>query len=164
MYNTEEKTQENVWNSSHCTHPNIQSSTSAWSHENRVIRVGGEDDTQNHHYHPENKKEALGLSSLSYSWQNICWNTAENFTGLEETLKKYKHINEYQQWEINSFKCFVQPESLCSQIHCQDEDLEGFCQLFPITVFYENTGHTVCLDEKNQCIYRLIILKQKALR
>lgn len=112
----------------HCLYANIQWSTSTWSHQNRVVGVGGEDNTQNHHYHPENQKEALSVSSLSCSWQNVCWSTTEIFMGLEETLKKYKQINEYQQWEINSFKCFVELESLCSQIQCQDEDLEGFCQ------------------------------------
>lgn len=75
----------------------------------------------------KNQKEALSLSSLSCSWQNVRWSTAANFIGIEEALKKYKQINEYQQWEINSFKCFIR-ESLCSQIHCQDEDLEGSFQ------------------------------------
>jgi len=37
-------------------------------------------------------------------------------------------------------------------------------RLFPIKMLYENTGDTVRLDEKNQCIYGLIILEQKVLR
>lgn len=139
----------NVCNTHCCQHPNTQWCTSVWSHQTSMIRVGGEDDTQNHHYHPENQKGALSFSSPSCSWQNVCWSTAENFIGLEDTPKKYKQINEYQQWEINSFKCFIQLKSLCSQIHCQDENLEGFCQTISnYSALWKHKGYSTPWWEK----------------
>lgn len=103
----------NVCNTNHCLPPSIQWSQVLGARKTDCLGWLGRMTPKTTTTTLKNQKEALSLSSLSCSWQNVWWSTAENFIGLEEALKKYKQINERdKQFQMLHTRITLQPNSL----------------------------------------------------
>lgn len=62
-------------------------------------------------------REALGLSSLWYSWQNVCWSTAEDFIDRGDTEEIQTNqwipaVRDKQFQMLHTTRITLQPDSL----------------------------------------------------